>query len=213
MARSKGIVLEQKEGQAIILTSLGEYKQVRVSVPLEIGELYEAPAIMPWKYALVAGFILALIWGGFDYKSVQAYAQVSPSLELGVNRWHRVVTVRALDDNGEKTIQQSHLVGQSVDQAAEIVFDQAIEEGNIEQVIDFNSPEVGTDETNVPADEKITKVFPVQAADKGNKDEAFIQKVEANMNQGLQKSLDKHKSKLEREKQKNTPSRGSKAKN
>jgi len=217
MARLKGIVLEESQGgRAIILSSTGEFRKVKIKGPVEIGEFYEAPVISPWQYALVAGFILALLWGGWDYNSVQAYAQLSPSLELGVNRWSRVIEVKSLDENGEKVVQESPLVGQRVDQAVETVVDQAIEEGSIEQMIDVKevmereteSPDI--ESADEPKNEKYTKVFPVQAADKGKKDEAFIKEVEANMNQGLQKSLDKHKDRLERDKNKNIPSRGSK---
>jgi len=181
MARIKGIVLENKGGRAVILSPAGEYKRIRINKPIEVGELYDGYDPAPWRYVIAAGVILAITLGTLDFFSVRAYAQVSPSLELGINRWHRVVATRALDNKGEEMLKQSNFTGQKVDEAVEVIIDKAIDEGSLEQ----DTP---------------PKVFPVQASDKGNKDEEFIERVEQNMNKGLQKAIDKRNNKANSDK-------------
>ena len=133
MARIKGIVMANKSGQAIILNQQGEFKRIRINKPIEVGELYYGHAISPWKYAIAAVVILALTMGAMDFFSVKAYAQVSDSLELGVNRWNRVVTTRALDDQGTVILQQTNLKGKKIDVVVEEMADQALINGELEQ--------------------------------------------------------------------------------
>jgi len=168
--------MENKNGHTVILTQQGEFRRVIIDKPIEVGELYYEHSISPWKYALAAVVIMALtIIGTLDFFSVKAYAQVSDSLELGVNRWSRVVTTRALDDQGTALLQQTNLKGKKIDVAVEEIADQAVVQGDLEQ-------------------EDTWKEFPLQASDKGNKDQEFIERVEQHMNKGLQKSIDKRKS-------------------
>lgn len=181
MARIEGVIMENNHGKAIILTPQGEFQRIKINRSLEVGEFYSGRSISSGKYLLVAAFLLAVTIGTIDFFSVKAYAQVSTSLELGINRWHRVVQVRALDEKGEEILKKSNFTGQRVDEVVEKVLDQALESGNME-------------EDNLP------RVFPVQASDKGNKDGEFIERVEQNMNQGLQKAMAKSKSKADKEK-------------
>jgi hypothetical protein len=175
MARIKGIVMENKNGQAVILTQQGEFRRITINKPIEVGEIYYGHSISPWKYALAAVVILALTMGTMDYFSVKAYAQVSDSLELGINRWNRVVTTRVLDDQGKVMQEQTNLTGKKIEAAVEEIADQALADGEL-------------------APEETWKQFPVQASDKGNKDQEFIERVEQNMNKGLQKAIDKRNS-------------------
>jgi hypothetical protein len=172
MAQIKGIVMENKNGQAVILTEQGEFQRIKIDKPIEVGELYRGHSITPWKYALAAAVILALTMGAMDFFSVKAYAQVSDSLELGVNRWNRVVSTRALDDQGTVILEQTNLNGKKIDVAVEEIANQVLANGELEQ-----------DDT--------WKEFPIQASVKGNKDQEFIERVEQNMNKGLQKAIDK----------------------
>lgn len=173
MTRTKGIVLSRGEGRAVILTPAGEYRSIKIHAPLEVGELYDDGASRPWwRYALAAAVILAMTLGTIDFYSVKAYAQVSDAVELGLNRWGRVVTTRALNEEGAQILENTNFKGQKIETAVEEITFQT-----------------GTDPDPGKAQE--LKVFPPQAAEKGNKDDAFLNKIETNMNQGYNRALEK----------------------
>lgn len=175
MARIKGLVMENINGRAVILTPEGEYKRVRINKVVGAGELFNARSFNAWKYGLVATIILAITLGTMDYFSVQAYAQVS-SLELGINRWDRVITARALDPAGEEILNQADIKGQKVDEAVELIIDTTRNKaGHVEETPPENVPLSAT----IPDD----------------KNEDFKQRVEQNMNKGLQRALDKNNTK------------------
>ena len=176
MARIKGIVMENKNGQAIILTPQGEFERTRIKKPIEVGEIYYGKPPSIRNYALMALIVLSLTLGTLDFFSVKAYAQVSSSLELGINRWNRVVTARALDVKGEAMLQQSNFTGQKVDEAVEVIVDKAMADGSLKQEIPDQN-------------------FPLSAQSKDNRDEKFKQNVEQDMNKGMQKALEKRNNK------------------
>jgi hypothetical protein len=105
--------MEYNDGQAIIMTPQGNFERIKTKKPLEVGEYYYGnSATMQKRYAMIAVLLLALTLGTWDFFAVQAYAQVSSSLELGVNRWNRVVMVRPLDAKGATILRESNLTGQ-----------------------------------------------------------------------------------------------------
>lgn len=175
MAHIKGVVLSSEAGRVVILTPEGEYRSIKTDQPLEVGELYDMTSRPWWRYALAAAVILAVTLGTMDYYTVKAYAQVSDAVELGINRWGRVVSSRALSEEGEQILQNIDLKNMKVEAAVEEITFQT-----------------GTDPD--PGKAKELKVFPPQAA--GNKDEEFIEKVEQNMNQGYYKAQEKKDDKL-----------------
>ena len=175
MARIKGIVMENNNSQVVILTPQGEFQRIKINKPIEVGEFYYGPSISPWKYILVAVVILALTMGTIDFFTVRAYAQVSSSLELGVNRWDRVVTARALDHKGEEILQQSNFTGKKVDKVVEVIVDKTLEDESLE----IENPEQN---------------LPLSATVKDIKNEAYKQNVVQDMNKGRQKALEKRNS-------------------
>lgn len=175
MAHIKGVVLSSETGRVVILTPEGEYRSIKTDQPLDVGELYDMTSRPWWRYALAAAVILAITLGTMDYYTVKAYAQVSDAVELGINRWGRVVTSRSLSEEGEQILQNNDLKNMKMEAAVEEI----------------------TFQTNTDADPgkaKELKVFPPQAA--GNKDEELIEKVEQNMNQGYYKAQEKMENKL-----------------
>jgi hypothetical protein len=174
MTRISGIVMENNQGRMVILSPEGEYIKTRTNIPLEVGEYYEGPVIVPWKSALAVMLVLAFTLGAFDFFSVQAYAQVSQAVELGVNRWGRVVTTRALNDEGTQILQTTDLKGKKIETAVEEITMQSSSDSKMGQ------------------DHEL-KVFPGKAADQGNKEpDEFLQRVEDNMNQGYYRALEKN---------------------
>lgn len=176
MARIKGVVMEYNDGQAIIMTPQGNFERIKTKKPLEVGEYYYGnSATMQKRYAMIAVLLLALTLGTWDFFAVQAYAQVSSSLELGVNRWNRVVMVRPLDAKGATILQESNFTGQKVEKAVEIIVDKSLNEESLEP-------------HSAPAK------FPLSAQPKDKRNVKFKQNIEKEMNKGLQNALKKRNS-------------------
>ncbi len=129
MSRAKGLVLETGDKVAIVLFSNGEYKRVKNSKNLQVGEIYYNKVVSPYKYAAVAAIFLLMLLGTIDFFSVSAYARLSSGIELGVNRWDKIVAVKALDSGGEQLLQGTRLQGKDLDNAIKILFDRSLESG------------------------------------------------------------------------------------
>lgn len=120
----KGIVLEVKEDEAIVLTKDGAFQAIKrnrgdtyvVGDEVEIPELYEEIKKVPWfRYpaviALASCFVILLVvLGAFmfwpDHTPV-AYVQLdfNPSVELSVNRSMEVLSLTGLNPEGEQVVQ------------------------------------------------------------------------------------------------------------
>jgi len=193
MARVKGMVLSSAEGQAIILTPDGEYRTIKTNHLLEVGELYEDMSRPWWRYAVAAAVVLALTLGTLDYFRVATYAQVSGAVELGVNRWGRVISVRALNDEGQQLLAQLDLKYMTIEFATELLEDAEAELMQTDMAAQNNivDNDSGNNSDSVLDTDRNLKEYPGKGADKGNKNgEEFVLKVEANMNQGYYKELE-----------------------
>lgn len=197
MARVKGMVLTSAEGQAIILTPDGEYQSIKTNHPLEVGELYEDMYRPWWRYAVAAAVILALTLGTLDYFRVATYAQVSGAVELGVNRWGRVISARALNDEGQQLLAQLDLKYTTLEFAMELIEDAeaAVIQTNVAAQNNMAENDIGNDADAVLDKDRNLNEYPGKGADKGNKNgKEFVLKVEENMNQGYYKELGSTKS-------------------
>lgn len=103
MPDKKAIVVECGKGWAVILLPGGEYRTIRTNQYLAVGELYRLKNRAAVKYLAAAAIFLFILLGSIDYYTVQAYAQVS-SLKLGINRWGRVVSVQAGNEEGKRIL-------------------------------------------------------------------------------------------------------------
>ncbi|MEN6327277.1 MAG: hypothetical protein ABFD18_13885 [Syntrophomonas sp.] len=118
MLTRKAVVVETGKGWAIILLPGGEYKRVKTNQYLEVGELYQYRNYAAGKYLAAAAIFLTILFGTIDYYTVQAYAEVS-SLELGLNRWGRVVAVQAKNDEGQRIISQVQIKNEPLENAVQ----------------------------------------------------------------------------------------------
>lgn len=122
--------MENVHGRAVILSREFEWISVRVRGSMEVGELYHGPGAVFKKYALAAAVILFLTMGTLDFFTVQAYAQVADGVEVGLNRWERVVTARSLNEEGAQIIEQVRWKGKKLaDARAELAVQIPVEEG------------------------------------------------------------------------------------
>ncbi|MDD2586460.1 MAG: hypothetical protein PHT79_08140 [Syntrophomonadaceae bacterium] len=133
MARRRGVVMENGHGWAIIMTSDGELKKIKTGEPLLVGDIYEQPVSYN-RYVAAAAIFLLLLVGTVDFCAVKAYAKVSNGVELGLNRWDRIVSVQATSAAGEQVVNRLSLKGQKIDTAVQAVVQEAVEINSNEQV-------------------------------------------------------------------------------
>lgn len=180
MARAKGLVLETGEEGAIVLLSNGEYKRVRNSKKLHVGEIYYDKVASSYKYVAVAAIFLLMLLGTIDFFSVLAYARLSSGIELGVNRWDRIVDAKAIDSGGEQLLQGTKLQGRDLDNAIKMLLERSLETGQ--------------------ADKKASDGdFTVSVAVKGKADKKLQERLLLKINNVVQTTLNKraHKGQFE----------------
>ncbi len=147
MPARKGVVIEKGKGWAIILLPNGEFKRVKTSQYLEIGELYQEANLLPVKYVAAAVILLTMLFASIDYYSVKAYAQVSSLAELGVNRWGRIVAVKAMDDNGQRILTEVEVKNDELEVAVEKICSQALKDKQNRKET-FKKPVLSIEATN-----------------------------------------------------------------
>lgn len=171
MTRAQGVVLEKSNGWAVILSDDGQFKRVKVKDELEIGALYYERSRPLYQYALVAAVVLMLTIGMIDFYSVKAYARVSSMLELGVNRWERVIVSRAMSDEGEKVLSQIECKGKKLDDAVVMVVNQALQEKRVDD----------------------TEPIKFSISLKNSQDKKLEKQLIKQLEEGLVKAIDEHK--------------------
>jgi hypothetical protein len=169
MAGKKGVVLESGRAWAVILLPNGEYKKIKTSQYLEVGELYQEKGRSQLKYVAAAVIFLTVILTTIDYFSVQAYAQVSSLMELGVNRWGRVISVQAKDNDGKIILDTVKVKNDKLEIAVEKIYNRELE-----------NDQAGEKSIQKP-------VLSVVVRDKSNK--ILEQKIIEKMDSGLQRAL------------------------
>lgn len=172
MKAKKGIVVESGKNKAIILLPGGEYRKVRTGGKyLEAGDLYEYNNTPMIKYAVAAVLLLVLIAGGVDYNLVKAYASLGSDLELGINRWGRVVSVQAKSPEGQQILDSVEIKNDTIEFAVKRISEQVKEEGTINpQGIRENLKVITKGKSNLDFANKIIKEMEkgLEKADKKN---------------------------------------------
>ncbi|MGI6452319.1 MAG: anti-sigma-I factor RsgI family protein [Syntrophomonadaceae bacterium] len=126
MAGKEGLVVESGKDWAIVLVPGGQYKKIKTKEHLPVGSLHRVSSGLPIKYLAAAAVFLLIIVGTVDYYRVTAFARVSSGLELGFNRWDRVVKVNALSDQGQSIIEQLNVQGKPIERAVEEVIEKVV---------------------------------------------------------------------------------------
>lgn len=122
-----GIVMELSEGFATIMQTGGKFTRVRAETTWQKGD------VVAWDRtrlnikaisAVAACFILFLFgsWGGYQfyYTEVSIISlDVNPSLEMGLNRFDRVISATAYNDSGYAILNDVPFQGMSYEDALE----------------------------------------------------------------------------------------------
>jgi len=144
LKKSKGLVLEINSNKAIVLTNDGQFLEKKfIGKSPQIGsEIHLNLFQVNWRawskigiaavFALI--FIPILVLQLFIYPQMTvAYVTVdiNPSIELGINKYDKVTTVQGLNQEGVNLLNKIELKKLPVDEALEIVTEEAIKENYI----------------------------------------------------------------------------------
>jgi hypothetical protein len=126
MSGKKGIVMEKGEGWVIVLLDSGEYDQFYTREDWEVGQIYHRKT--PIKMLAVAAVFLLVFLATLDFFTVLTYARLSTGVELGFNRWDRVVKVKAQDENAQAIVAGLDLKGATAETAVAEVFKKSLQD-------------------------------------------------------------------------------------
>lgn len=126
MSKQAGIVLESGRGWAIIMRPDGAYQKIKTNQPLYPGQYYYQRQLPALPYGVAAAVLLFILVGAIDFFNVVAYASISSGIELGVNRWDRVVTVKTESEAAAQVVSQVDINGRPAQEAVAAVVSEII---------------------------------------------------------------------------------------
>lgn len=137
MNGQKGLILKREKEDCLVLTPDGMFRRVRSSGKAQVGEEIFLPSGAAGfkRVLLVAASMCLLAFCCLFYQTniAQAVTFVSldfnPSLEMGLNRFKEIVSVKAFDNDAEKILEKVNIKGQPVDRAIKIILNQACTDG------------------------------------------------------------------------------------
>lgn len=141
----KGIVAEINGKYAVILTQDGLFKRVRalpgMTVGMEIEAGQKAGAAVKRRFtarvasmAAVGLFVLGIGFGAYSYTVPYSYVDIdiNPSIELAVNVYDRIIGAEALNEDGEKLLEDKDLRHKKLDIGVSELLSRAVEQGYLE---------------------------------------------------------------------------------
>lgn len=131
----RAVIVEVNKGFAAALTDDGCIEKVK-NKNYQIGQVIEMKKSSGFKKAAVwaaaaAIFILAFSFGAYAQFAPYSYVSldVNPSIELTLNRFDRVLTVKAVNDDGLEIIKDIDLKNKKVGTAIELAIEKITEAG------------------------------------------------------------------------------------
>lgn len=128
MSRHKGVVLAIDGKTAIVLLDNGEYRKMSADGTLLIGREVWIGSSSLGKYAAAAAVFLLVLVASIDFFNVAAYARLSSGIEVGMNRWERVVYVKPLSPEGQDALEGIETKGRKVEDVVAAVVDAAVKQ-------------------------------------------------------------------------------------
>jgi len=138
----KGIIADIKGKYAVVLTQDGLFKRVRALPGMEVGAEIDLsrPSVSSKSSrtvmkitSIAAACLLALGIGAGAYSYVMPYSYVdldiNPSIELTVNIYDRIIRVEALNEDGDRLIQDKSLKHMKLDSGVVLLLNSAVEQG------------------------------------------------------------------------------------
>lgn len=118
-----GVVLELKDGRAVVLDGSGGFREVSARTEWRAGDVVPLPGARtrPGRWAGLAACLVLLLLGGGGWLWLSPAALVSldvnPSVELTLNRFDRVLSARAMNDEGFGLLDAGGVKGMTADAA------------------------------------------------------------------------------------------------
>lgn len=120
----RGIIMELRDGRAVLMDGSGDIASVPTQSHWRVGDTAEFPRkqnqAVRWG-TLAAALMLVLGGGLFAGAYASPYSLISldvnPSVELTLNRFDRVISMRAMNDEGEVLLQTAQVKNQSLENA------------------------------------------------------------------------------------------------
>lgn len=211
-----GILMEVGEDSAIIMTKEGEFLKVKKPSPnVSAGEEITSTTVDVNRYsfmkyaAIAATFLLLLIPFTYFQQAMATVAYVNvdinPSLEMGINKYNKVNSVKALNSDGEALVKDMPLKDLDINEALDKVISGAKEKGYInddkqnnieialvtikESQVNISQESLVKYAENLAPKINVDATVKIQGADKKLHDEA--QKENLSTNKYIDKSKDK----------------------
>ena len=134
----KGIVVENNNKESVVLTEDGLFIKVK-NENYEIGQTIRVKnnkktfsKMVVGVASMAAAFVIFTI-GGYAYFTPTDYVSmdVNPSIEYSVNMFDRVLDVKAVNDDGEKILENLNIDNENIVDAIEGTIDKLMTEGYI----------------------------------------------------------------------------------
>ncbi len=140
----KGIVLEKKDGHAVLVDKQGKFHKVKDKKDIIVGVEYEKVTFLRLNKGLVFKLSALMIVGTLGLFGYNAYAlpnayvslDINPSVELATNSFGTVIDVNPLNEDGEKISEGLTLEGQKVEDALQTLIEEAKNEGYLDENLD-----------------------------------------------------------------------------
>lgn len=140
----KGIVLEKKDGYAVLVDKQGKFHKIKDKNDIIVGAEYEKSKFLRLNSRLALRVSALMIVGTLGVFGYSAYAlpkayvslDINPSVELATNSFGTVIDVNPLNEDGEKISEGLTLEGQKVEDALQTLIDEAKTEGYLDESLD-----------------------------------------------------------------------------
>ncbi|MDQ2086727.1 anti-sigma factor domain-containing protein [Herbivorax sp. ANBcel31] len=137
----KGIVVEIEKEHAIILNSNGEFLKIKNSGNLTIGYEVDVPSktfnFKKFKTIASAAAIFLMVFGlsivFYNYFTPYSYVSVdiNPSMEITLNTFDKVIDVNAINNEGEKLLENTSYKSKNLEDVLDSIFYIASEKGYV----------------------------------------------------------------------------------
>lgn len=136
----RGIVVEITGKYAVILTQDGLFKKIKarpdmaVGAEIDTGRPAKAAAVRRPMYriaSIAASLLLVLGISMYIYSMPYSYVDfdINPSIGLTANIFDRIIRVEALNEDGNKLIENRNLVHMKLERGITLLIDSAVEQG------------------------------------------------------------------------------------
>ncbi|MEN6391017.1 MAG: hypothetical protein ABFD04_11430 [Syntrophomonas sp.] len=132
--RHKGTVFESGDNWAILLMPGGEFKKVKTKGRLHIGQMYAPVVRAAYRPVVAAAVLIITLALSVNFLTVAAWARLSPGVELGVNSWGRVVSIKIQGGLGQNLTVGMPMWGKRVEEVLPGLLERTMQQiGNAQQ--------------------------------------------------------------------------------